>query len=341
MAENYFASFGKAFVPEKARPKLRKYLIRAGVDDVPYKVFGMLFWLTAVITLVLFVYFWGFIKSITKNTILFFLVIVVAWFIIHLVIALIAMALVYFYYDYKIYNRTKEIEKVLPDFLNVFSENLRSGMTLDKSLWKAVKPEFGVLANEIKIAAKQVMTGEDVGDALDDFSQKYDSPTLNRSLKLIVEGMKSGSEIAAIIDKVVDDINKTNELKEKMSTNAFSFMIFITIIVIFIAPGLFALSQNLLTIIASFVTNLQSANLSAVNMPIKFDTISIDPDDFFQFARAALIIISFFSSLIIAIISKGEIKGGVKYVPIFIIGSVLSHVFFVKVLEFMFGGMFK
>ncbi len=336
----FLEKFGKAFLPERARPTIRTYLQRAGIYDIPYTDFGLLFWISSVITLGLFVYLWSSLSKFATNPIFMFITVFVGWFAIHLVIAFIIMALTYFYYDYKIYNRTREIEKVLPDFLNVFSENLRTGMTVDKALWRAVKPEFGVLAKEIRIAAKQVLTGKDVNDALSDFASKYDSPTLSRSLSLIVEGMKSGSEIAGIIDKVVEDIQKTSNLKQKMATNAFTFMIFISVIVIFIAPGLFALSQNLLTIISQFITNLGAGNMAATNIPIKFDTVSIDPDDFFIFARWALIITAFFSSLILSIISKGEMKAGLKYIPVFIISSVLSHKFLVWLLDLMFGGMF-
>ncbi len=310
------------------------------MTEIPYTIFGLMFWITGLITLIIFFYTWPLLSKYLANPLFMFFGVLIAWFVIHLAIAFLAMAGIYFYFDYKIYNRTKKIEEVLPDFLNVFSENLRSGMTTDKSLWRAVKPEFGVLASEIRIAAKQVMTGKDIAIALEDFSKKYDSSILNRSLKLIVEGMKSGTEIALIIDKVVEDIHKTNDLKKRLATNAFSFLMFITIIVIFIAPGLFALSQNLLIVIESFVGNLQAADLSAVSLPIKFDTIAVTPEDFFNFARASLIIISFFASLIVSIISKGEMKAGVKYVPIFILGSVLSHLFFVKILTTMFGGLF-
>lgn len=332
--------FGKAFMPERFRPKLRKFLQTAGIYKLPYSIFGILFFVSAVITFFIFIFAWPFIKKFATNFILLFVSVFIGWFVIHLCVALFIMALVYFYLDFKVYNRTKDIEKVLPDFLNVFSENLRTGMPVDKSLWRAVKPEFGVLSTEIKIAAKQVLTGKDVEEALSNFADKYESTILNRSLKLIVEGMKSGSEIAAIIDRIVEDIQKTSALKRKMATNAFTFVIFISIIVIFIAPGLFALSQNLLKIIAQFVTNLSASGAASTSMPIKFDKVSVDPHDFFIFSRYALVIIAFFSSLILAIISKGEIKAGLKYIPIFIISSVVSHIVFVKILEFMFGGMF-
>jgi hypothetical protein len=36
---------------------------------------------------------------------------------------------------------------------------LKGGMSFDASLWNSVKPEFGVLSEEIQLCTKKVMTG--------------------------------------------------------------------------------------------------------------------------------------------------------------------------------------
>ena len=36
--------FGKAFVPKKAVPHLRRYVLKAGIRQVPYGAFGALFY---------------------------------------------------------------------------------------------------------------------------------------------------------------------------------------------------------------------------------------------------------------------------------------------------------
>ena len=38
--EELLSQVGKAVIPERIRPRLRKYLLRAGITDVPYKTFG-------------------------------------------------------------------------------------------------------------------------------------------------------------------------------------------------------------------------------------------------------------------------------------------------------------
>ena len=72
------------------------------------------------------------------------------------------MLAVYFYVDLKIFNRTKQVEAVLPEFLNMVSENLKGGMAFENALWSSIKPEFGVLGDEMRLTAKKVITGQDI-----------------------------------------------------------------------------------------------------------------------------------------------------------------------------------
>ena len=53
----FLEEFGKAFVPNKAVPYLREYLLKADIPKVPYKFFGGLFYLTAGITGLIYTFF--------------------------------------------------------------------------------------------------------------------------------------------------------------------------------------------------------------------------------------------------------------------------------------------
>jgi len=121
---------------------------------------------------------------------------------------------------------------VLPDFLRFVSENLKGGLPFERALWSAIRPEFGVLASEVRLAAKRVMTGQDVDEALQEFTSKYESPMLRRSFNLITEGMKGGGEIADLIDRIVEDIEDTKELKSEMATTNLSYVIFVSFVVL-------------------------------------------------------------------------------------------------------------
>ncbi|MCX6706733.1 MAG: hypothetical protein NT001_01170 [Candidatus Woesearchaeota archaeon] len=309
----FLEEWGKALVPERIRPHLRDYLLKAGITEVNYRFFGALFYVCLAVALIFYFYLpYGFLRDRSigiANTLLYlglgsFIVV----FVLLISLSFLVMGIIYFWLDLRIYKRTKEIEEILPEFLQFVSGNLK----------------------------KKVMTGEDVDEALREFTKKYDSPILRRSFDLIIEGMKSGGRIVYLIDKVIEDINEAKMLKKEMSASVTSYVIFITFIVLVIAPGLFALSYQLLTIVSSFAGKLGGSSGAVSSMPIKFSAVSINPDDFINFARMCVAIIAVFSSIIISLISRGDIKSGIKYIPVFLIVSLVNFSIFMFFLRNMF-----
>ncbi len=333
---------GKAFIFESLRPKIKSYISKAGISEVPYKQIGILFWLSVVLVSYLFMFkLWNLILETTQNPIFEFVLAVLAWSVVHATVLAIGATATYIYLDLRIFNRTKKMEEVLPDFLRLVSENLKGGMPFEKSLWSAIKPEFGILSQEVRLAAKKVMTGTDVDVAVIEFTCKYDSPMLKRSFDLIIEGMKGGGRIADVIDRVIDTIEETKELKAEMTATNLSYIIFIVIIVVLVAPGLFTLSFQFLTILQNLAQRVGDAGtVASAGLPISFGNVSVDPQKFSSFSRYALMIISLFAGMIISLISKGSIKGGIKFVPLLFLGSQIVYFIGMKVANSLFAGFF-
>ncbi len=332
----YAKEFGKAFIFKKIRPGIRSFFLKAGYEDVPYHFFGWLFYVTLAITYIAYLFFvYPELSSMTPLSVL--ALTFVAWFVIQ--ITLITLAIVYLYFSLiiKIYQRTKELEKILPDYLQLVSANLKGGMSFEKSLWSAIKPEFGIIAKEITMVSKKVMTGNDLVEALEEFTEKYDSPLLKRSFDLIIGEVDSGGKITNIVDRVIENLRKTKALKEEMAAATLTYMIFIGAIVIIIAPGLFALSYQLLNIMVGFASKLSNLNTNA--LPINFSSVSLDTNNFKMFSVSAIALTSLFSSMIISIIEKGDIKGGIKYIPMFLISSLFFYFLFMLILGAVFKGL--
>ena len=328
--------FGKAFIFKKIRPGIRSFFLKAGYDDVPYDFFGWLFYITLVMTAFLYLLFvYPRVQNYEPVTVL--IITFFSWVLIQ--ISMITLVIIYLYLDLsvKIYQRTKEIEKILPEYLQVVSSNLKGGLSFEKSLWNAIKPEFGVIAKEITMVSKKVMTGNDLNDALLEFTQKYESPLLRRSFDLIIGEVESGGAIAYIVDKVIENIRKTKALKEEMQASTLTYMIFIGAIVIIIAPGLFALSYHLLNVMTSFSSKIAETNVQS--LPVKISGNAISIADFKTFSVISLLLISLSSSMLISIIEKGDIRGGIKYIPAFVISSLFFYFLFITVLGMVFGGM--
>ena len=79
---------------------------------------------------------------------------------------------------------------------------------------------------------------------------------------------------------------------------------------------------------------------AAVSMPIKFGGVAVDPQEFVRFSRYALMVISTFSGMIISLINRGSIKGGIKFVPLLFIGSQLVYFIAMKIGTSVFAGFF-
>jgi len=334
----FVEEFGKAFVPKRFIPNLRNYVIKAGYNEVPYKFFGSLFYVSAFITTLIYtILIYPSLRnySLIEISIYTFL----SWTLVQLFFVTLFILVVYFYLDLKIYQITKRMEEQLPDFLQILSANLKGGMTFERALWSSIKPRFDVLGSEMAKASKKVMTGYDVSTALIDLSDKYDSLMLKRCVDLIISELESGGDVAQLVDRLVDNLKETKSLKNEMSASAIAYVIFISVIVILISPLLFALSFNLLVITLNFIGKISIATERASSPLFSFSKGNIDPQTFKTFSIVTIFVISFFSSMIVSIVEKGDIKGGIKYIPIYIIGSISLYFLFLKVLAAVFSGI--
>jgi hypothetical protein len=332
--------FGKAFVPDRFRHGLRGYVQKAGASEIPYHTFGAFFWISV---MAFITGFFAFIRpALTKaghtGIVLGLLSFIIA-FVILIVFSVLLMSCFYFYYDMRIYARTRFIEEHLDDFLQYVSEGLKGGLSFDRALWAAAKPQFGVLASEIRIAAKKAVTGEDVDQALQELGRKYDSSMLSRAFTLIIEGLKGGGEIAAVIDRVVENLRETKKVKAQMAAAVLSFVVFISAIVLVIAPGLFAVSKQILVILGKFAGSVGAAiAASPGKVPISFSGVGLKPTDFDTFSMLSLAITAVFASMIISLIQRGDIKGGLKYIPAFVSVAVFIYWILAKALGGLVGG---
>ena len=115
-------------------------------------------------------------------------------------------------------------------------------------------------------------------------------------------------------------------LKE-MSANVTTYVIFITFATIAAAPFLFALSGVLIEVVQKLGSSLGATTnvASSVGIALSFSGTGVTQSDFRTFAVVSLLITSLFSAMMISTIKKGNIKSGVKYIPIFMIISLTLY----------------
>ena len=256
-----------------------------------------------------------------------------------LAIYLLSLLCVFIFIDLKVFKRTTQIEEVLPDFLQLASANISAGMPLDRALWFAVRPRFGVLAKEMEEIAKSTFTGDDLSDDLLLFAKKYNSRILRESVNLIVAGMRSGSEIAELLSKIAENIRQVRLMKKEIAASVMTYVIFIAAASLGAAPILFALSGQLLSIITSITSgiDLDTGGMST-GFSMSFSNPALSMSEFTIFAAILLSITATFSALIVTSIRKGNTKDAIKVVPIYIVIALVLFFAALKILSIVFAG---
>ena len=325
---------------QERKHRLQVYIEKAGLGVghrvLSKRLFNLCIFINSAVSFYLIYYFsanFGF----TWTKILTWMVSL--WVFVFILLLFAIWVLFYVSLDLKMFKRKIQIEDVLPDFLQLTASNIKAGLTIDKALWYAVRPRFGVLAKEIEVVAKETMSGKDLKNALKDFVAKYNSPVLKRAISLLIEGIEAGGEIGDLMTKIAANIQETKIMKQEMAANVTTYVIFISFASVIAAPFLFALSGILIQVIQGLGSTFGGTTAN-VGMGISFTGTGIKYSDFRIFAVVTLIMTSFFSSAIIATIKKGDIKSGFKNIPIFIISSLSIYLIAQLILDNMTGIFF-
>ncbi len=326
----------------RGRGFLREYLSKAGINVESGKVSLWVFRFAIFVNLLLSAYLiYRFSTDLEVNAIYVTVVMIVMWIFAFVTILFLVWFSIFVLLDLRIFKRRVGIEEVLPDYLHLTSANIRAGMTLDKALWYAVRPRFGVLAKEIEVVAKETMSGEDLETAMKRFADKYDSVTLKRAINLLIESYRAGGEIGDILTKIADNIKENQLMRKEMSANVTTYAIFITFATMIAAPILFALSEQFLSVINKILGNIdidEVRNLGT-GFSFMFTSTGVSVTDFRIFAIISLLLSSLFSACIVATIRKGSVKSGISYIPVFMITTVSLYLVWSFVFSILMGSL--
>jgi Flp pilus assembly protein TadB len=217
-------------------------------------------------------------------------------------------------------NRTNAVEETLPDILSMVAQNMKAGMTSYNALWSAARPEFGPLAIEIQDVAKATLTGIPLTDALIGMTNHVRSTKLPRSIRLIIQGMKSGGDLPQVLQAITIDMRREQNLKKQMAAETSAHAIFIIFAIMIGAPLLFSVSFQFITIFSTMMTKLNVEDLSK-NAPASMVTLSpmaITPDFFNFYAILILAISGFFAAMLVGILRTGNPISGIASTPAFV-----------------------
>ncbi len=241
---------------------LKQYLIVAGIKLKPAQIYVMLYVVAAAIDLSLILYLIFRMLSYSLALGYYVLVSVLVVTLGYALIFLLVWLVFLFVIDYLKFKRRSAVEDILPEFLRLVAANHRAGLPLDLSLWKANRPRFGILSEEINQVAKNTYASGDLIRPLEEFGTKYESPLLKRVISNITEGIKTGADIAGLLEDISLNITTIKNTRKELASEVENYMLFITITVLVISPLMFALTYKMSGIIEN-VRNSLAATLTA------------------------------------------------------------------------------
>jgi len=243
-------------------------------------------------------------------------------------------------------SRAAEIEKVLPDALQLMSANVRAGMTVDKAIWLSARPEFGILEEEIKRVGAKTVGGKSVKVALTEMSERIKSDILGKTVRLIIEGMESGGELAHLLEETANNIRVTQSLRKEIKASVMTYSIFILFAAVLGAPMLFAISVFFVDVMTklwspSVLGGIETTGgVGPGSFLARATGPQVTPDQLFWFAIASLTLTTFFGSLIIGLIQTGREKNGLKFIPLLVTGAIGMFLLARFIIGMLFGGLF-
>ncbi|HDD45901.1 MAG TPA: hypothetical protein ENG42_00350 [Candidatus Aenigmarchaeota archaeon] len=232
------------------------------------------------------------------------------------------------------------IDNILPDALQLMASNIRAGYIPSTALILSARKEFGPLADAIKKAGKEILTGRSLEEGLMLIPKYAKSKELKNIIKLVIEGIRGGGQIMSLLEENATDIRRRQTIKKEIKASILMYVIFIVFAGCVGAPGLYALSNFLIKTMSSFSENMSVAENAPIGAEfLKFKGTNISESFLFFFSVTAILITAFFSGLIIGYIDSGSAKAGIKYIPIFVV--ITLSVFFIALtlVNSLFGSM--
>ena len=252
---------------------------------------------------------------------------ILSWFLVYILSLILSYGFVFIFVtsflSLKAESRRREVEVALPDFLLLVSANIKAGMALDRAMWYAAKPDYGILSNEVRVIIKGSFSGTSMEQSLTVLSSRFDSRAFSRTISLIKQSSSSGGEVSEVLERTADDVRNSQIIKKEVSASLIMYQIFLFFSSVLGAPFLFAVGNKLVQIFESqrFAVSAAPSVAPGFGTLPTFDGLIVTSEEFFYFTLATIFITALFSSFIVGVIKTGSKNQGIKYLPFLLIGG--------------------
>ncbi|NYZ78591.1 type II secretion system F family protein [Candidatus Micrarchaeota archaeon] len=240
----------------------------------------------------------------------------------------------YIVLHFRVEDRKRRIENVLPDALQLIAANIRAGLTPLAALRTAARPEFGPLEEEIRYVTAKSLGIESFTDALMEMSKRIKSEILERTVALFIVSMRSGGSLAVLLENAADDILEGQELKRQLIAGTNMYIVFIFFAVLIGMPALLSISIEFVELISS-LQQLSAGPSFSSEVGLVMGT-PLSPDFLFNVSIVTIILTSLTVSMLIGVIHDGKELNGLRYTLYLLVLSIivflLMHFYILKAL---------
>jgi hypothetical protein len=250
-------------------------------------------------------------------------------------------ALTYSYLLLGANNRAAKVEEALPDFLALVASNIHSGLTPEKALIVSAREEFGPLSVEVNRAGRYSLTGMPLERVFVGMTEHIHSDLLDKTVRLIVEGLHSGGDMVELLEKTALDIRKFRSVRKETGSMILNYVLFIVAAITFGGPMLYGVASFLVDIMLKIKQKLTISSDASLSGQIGVfkGQLMLTQEGVMMFSSVAIVITVFFGCMAVGIMQSGRRMDGLKYFPLLTIVA-LSILFFVRAaLAFVLGGM--
>jgi tight adherence protein C len=136
--------------------------------------------------------------------------------------------------------RKTDIQRSLPDFLDMLASTVQAGLSFNAALTHAVDVAGGPLAEEIKAALSEVRMGRSKADALRGVAERVKQEQISSFVTAVVQAEQLGSNMAQILDELAEEVRNRRMSRAEELANLMPTKMVIPM-ALFMLPALFVM----------------------------------------------------------------------------------------------------
>jgi len=136
--------------------------------------------------------------------------------------------------------RKAEIQRALPDFLDMLASTVQAGLAFNAALAHSIDAARGPLGDEIKAALSEVRLGRSKSDALKSMADRVRQEQLSSFVTAVTQAERLGSNMANVLDELAEEVRNRRMMRAEELANLMPTKMVIPM-ALFMLPALFTM----------------------------------------------------------------------------------------------------